>query len=149
VRGGPRRGALVVGTAELEVAASLKRSAGVCIASRCGNFGNKLLTKITHAEWLKRIDSGPSPTQTPTARLRRKRTSRQRTSSVALWAWFLRRGGIQFTHPRMLAAKPLWGGPTLTSSMVERPAELDASSLKPHLDALSLIAPRGIEQATY
>ena len=44
----------------LEVAASLQRSAGVCTASRGGNFGNKLLTEITHAEWLKRVDSGPS-----------------------------------------------------------------------------------------
>ena len=39
---GPGACALVVGTAELEVSGSLQRSARVCIASRCGNFANKL-----------------------------------------------------------------------------------------------------------
>jgi ribosome-binding ATPase YchF (GTP1/OBG family) len=40
VRGGAGRVALVSGAVES--------------ASRGGNFGNKLLTEITHAEWLKK-----------------------------------------------------------------------------------------------
>ena len=60
VRGGPGRGAPVVGSAELELAASLQRSAGVCITSRCGDFGNKMPTEIRHAEWLQRVVCGPS-----------------------------------------------------------------------------------------
>jgi hypothetical protein len=59
-RSGPGRGALVVGSAELEVAASLQRSGRSCTESRGGNFGNKLLTEITHAEWLQRVVMGHS-----------------------------------------------------------------------------------------
>jgi hypothetical protein len=42
-------------------------------APRGGNFGNKLLTEITHAEWLKKVESRPSPERARTARLRRFR----------------------------------------------------------------------------
>jgi hypothetical protein len=55
-RGGVGRVALVVGSAELELAASLQRTAGVCTVSRGGNFANKLPAEVTHAEWLQRVD---------------------------------------------------------------------------------------------
>jgi hypothetical protein len=63
-------------------------SSGVCIASRCGNFANKLLTEITHAEWLKRVETTPSIRPDRMAEKRRKRPSNDRYArGLSDYAW--------------------------------------------------------------